>query len=63
VSASEFVKKMEDQLGRANRADDIERSAYFGHAAICYGILAILAEMKSLRDTIEELQAKQTAES
>ncbi len=50
----EFLENMSEELSNAYVASGDTYGAYHGHNAICYGLLAIVTELKNIRVQLEE---------
>jgi hypothetical protein len=53
----EALKVMTDYLDEANKGGPLERSVYFGCAAICSGLMAVVYELRTMRSALEMKRA------
>lgn len=52
-NSMEALKVMTDYLDEANKGKALDRAVYFGCAAVCSGLMAVVYELRTLRSALE----------
>lgn len=56
-NAIEALKVMTDYLDEVEKSKQLDRTAYLGFAAVCSGLMAVVYELRSLRNALEMKRA------
>lgn len=56
-NSMEALKVMTDYLDEANKGSQPNRSVYYGCAAICSGLMAVVYELRTMRAALEMKKA------